>query len=58
MINYDKLKTGHKESLTHFGNRFFTSLNDGLLVLYERVRMLYERIGKYVKGFRIKYQGN
>ena len=28
MINDDKLKTGHKESLTHFGNRFFTSSND------------------------------
>ena len=58
MNNIDKPKSGGKESVTYFGNRFFTCPNDGLLVLYERVRMLYERIYKDVNGFRIKYQGN
>ena len=58
MTNIDKPETGSKESVTLFGNRFFISPNYVLLVLYERVRILYERIGKYVNGFRIKYQGN
>ena len=29
MTNIDKPKTGGKESVTYFGNRFFTSPNDG-----------------------------
>ena len=58
MTNIDRTKTGGKESVTYFGNRFFTCPNDGYMVLYERVRMLYERICKDVNGFRIKYQGN
>ena len=29
MTNIDKPKTGGKESVTYFGNRFFTCSNDG-----------------------------
>ena len=29
MTNIDKLKSGGKESVTYFDNRFFTGLNDG-----------------------------
>ena len=58
MTNIDKPKTGGKESVSYFGNMFFTCPNDGQLILYEKVRIFYEKNCKDVDGFRIKFQGN